>query len=260
MTNVRKANGLIGLFAVGAFALSSLFASSAMAQQQEAKKECTGQKECCKKDGADKQCCQKTGEASACCAGKTTVEAVALSGEPVKVGEAAPDFKATDQNGKEWTLSDFINDNKIVVLEWFNPECPFVKKHYENGASTMNTLAKDFKDKDVVWLTVNSGSEDSGTNGAELMKTVAKDWKIERPIIIDAAGAIGKAYGAKHTPTMVIIGKDGNVVYRGAIDDNPGRDPGKVNYVRNALNQLIAGETVTVTETKAYGCGVKYKN
>ncbi len=172
--------------------------------------------------------------------------------EGAKVGEKAPAFELTDTDGKKYTLADLTKEKKIVVIEWFNPTCPYVKKHYENGATTMTSIAKEYKDKNVIWLSVSTG----GTK--EELAAAKKDWKIDAPILLDTDGKAAGAYGSKNTPTMYIIGADGTLVYRGAIDDNNSADTvGKTNYVRTALDQTIKGETVTTPETKAYGCRVK---
>lgn len=175
---------------------------------------------------------------------------------PAKVGETAPDFALKDLDGKDVKLADF--KGKIVVLEWFNPGCPFVVKHH----STLDTMAKTaaaYKDKNVVWLAVNSGAE--GKQGAALADNVKakKDWKIAYPILLDPTGATGKAYGAKTTPHMFVIGTDGKLAYAGAIDNNSSpKTAGEKNYVKNALDEIIAGKKVTDATSESYGCGVKY--
>lgn len=175
---------------------------------------------------------------------------------PAKVGDTAPDFALKDLDGKDVKLADF--KNKIVVLEWFNPGCPFVVKHHST-LDTMKKTAAAYKDKDVVWLAVNSGAE--GKQGASKAdnEKAKKDWKIEYPILLDTTGATGKAYGAKTTPHMFIIGKDGKLAYAGAIDNNSSpKTAGEKNYVKNALDEIIAGKKVTDATTESYGCNVKY--
>ncbi len=173
-----------------------------------------------------------------------------------KVGEAAPKFTLTSTEGKEVKLEDF--KGKIVVLEWFNPECPFVKKHHELN-NTMVETAEKYKDKDVVWLAINSGAEGKQGAGKDVNEQARKDWKLTYPVLLDESGTVGKAYGAKTTPHMFVINKDGVLVYAGAIDDNT--DPktvGKTNYVANAIDATLKGETVKESETRSYGCNVKY--
>jgi peroxiredoxin len=171
----------------------------------------------------------------------------------VTPGTPAPAFTATDQDGKPVDLASL--KGKIVVLEWTNPECPFVKRHYE--ADTMTTLADTWKSKDVVWLAVDSTSFSTDESDREWRA----EEKIPYPIVADRSGAIGTSYGAKTTPHMFVIDKTGTVVYEGAIDDDPtGDKEGKgTNYVAAALEDVTAGKAVRTAETKPYGCGVKYK-
>jgi len=169
----------------------------------------------------------------------------------VKVGEMAPDFTLTDTNGKSYTLSEWTKKGNIVVLEWFNSGCPYCVKHGKEG--TMKAIVDDYKDKGVVMLGINSGGKGKQGHGKDA--EAIKAWGLNYPILIDESGKVGKSYGAKTTPHMFIIGKDGKVAYMGAIDDQ--KEGGK-NYVRQALDQIIKGETVTESSTKPYGCGVKY--
>lgn len=170
------------------------------------------------------------------------------------LGEKAPAFTLKDQNGKDVSLADFAG--KIVVLEWFNNECPFVVKHYKGGQ--MNSLAARYADKEVVWLAIDS----TASHGAENAKKVAEEWKMDRPILDDSSGKVGHAYGATNTPHMYIVDKEGKLAYRGAIDSNSGKnaDSSATNYVANALDELLQGKAISQNETKAYGCTVKYKD
>lgn len=180
-----------------------------------------------------------------------------------KVGEKAPDFTLSAmQDDKQHTLSDYTKDGKIVVLEWFAPDCPYVVKHYQNTErSTINNLIKEFSDKDVVFLAVNSAHSGHPYGGKDRNMERIGEWKIEHPMLVDANGQVGKAYGARTTPHMYIIDTDGVLRYMGALDnDSSARGIGDVNYVRQALTEILAGETVTTTETRAYGCSVKYAN
>jgi peroxiredoxin len=175
---------------------------------------------------------------------------------PAKVGEAAPSFELTDTDGKTVKLEDY--KDKIVVLEWFNPECPHVVKHHAKN-TTFNDLHKEFADKGVVFLAVNSGAAGMQGSGKDLNAKYKKDWNKAYPILLDESGSVGKAYGATTTPHMFIIGKDGKLAYKGGIDNNKAFDAKDYkNYVEQTLNQMIKGETVTEPETKNYGCGVKY--
>lgn len=199
---------------------------------------------------------------SPCCniGGNTAVAATPAAGESVAIGDTAPDFSLPDLDGKTHTLKQYIEDGKIVVLQWFNPDCPFVVKHYGSQGNTFNQMQAQYKDKGVVLLAINSGAPGKQGAGVERNAKAKKDWNIQYPILLDEAGTAGKAYGAKNTPAMYIIGKDGKLAYMGAIDDNRGADgPGKVNYVTKALDEMLAGKPVTNAETRPYGCSVKYK-
>lgn len=168
----------------------------------------------------------------------------------------APDFTLKNYDGTEVKLADL--KDKIVVLEWFNYECPFVKYHYEK-ASTMKDLAAKYKDKNVVWLAINSTSHQETAKN----KAYAEEHKILYPILDDNSGKIGKAYKATNTPHIFIIDTNGNIAYNGAIDNAPmGRvseDEKLVNYADKALEELTANKTVSTAKTKPYGCSVKYK-
>ena len=178
----------------------------------------------------------------------------------VEIGKPAPDFTGTDTNGKQHKLSDF--KGKIVVLEWTNPECPFVVKHY--GSKNMQKLQETYTAKDVVWLTINSSAEGKQGNQTPeaANKYIADKGAKATARLLDPTGVIGKAYDAKVTPHMFVIDKEGNVVYNGAIDDNDNSVPEDAatahNYVAAALDSTLAGEPVDKAQTKPYGCGVKY--
>jgi len=193
--------------------------------------------------------------AAAVALGLALTTGAANAGSTAKVGDKAPDFTAKDHSGKDVKLSDF--KGKTVVLEWINPGCPYVKRHYEAG--TMANLAKEYAagSGDVVWLAVNSNS---GAK-AEDMKAFAQKHELSYPILMDGEGTVGKAYGAKTTPHMFVIDKDGKLAYAGGIDnDEDGeKSSDRVNYVKNALDELKSGKPVSTSETKAYGCGIKYK-
>jgi peroxiredoxin len=172
-----------------------------------------------------------------------------------KVGQTAPDFSLTDQNGKTHKLSDY--KGKIVVLEWFNQGCPYVVRHYK--AKTMTSTADKYKGQDVVWLAINT----TAGKTAEDNKTSAEAWSISYPILSDTSSSVAQQYGAKTTPHMFVIDKEGKLVYNGAIDDDSSADGAKgdkaTNYVAKALDEVLAGKPVSVSETKPYGCGVKYQ-
>lgn len=176
------------------------------------------------------------------------------------IGSAAPDFTLPAADGSVVNLKDYAG--KLVVLEWHNKGCPFVHKHYDSG--NMQALQKEFTAKDVVWLTINSSAE--GKQGyetaADALETFKKDGAASTHLLLDADGKVGRLYGAKSTPHMFVIDKDGKLAYAGAIDDKPSTDAEDVktahNYVRAALESLMAGKPVETAATKSYGCGVKY--
>jgi peroxiredoxin len=176
------------------------------------------------------------------------------------IDKPAPDFTLIDINGKKHTLSEYTAAGNIVVLEWFNPDCPYVKEHYKPEAKGTSTVVeKEFQGKKVVWLRINSGSEDSGTSGKERNTEAAKNWGITGPILLDADGTVGRKYGAKVTPTLFIINENGVIAYTGAMDSKKSpRKTGETIYPRDALTSVLAHETVEKKTTKAVGCAVKY--
>lgn len=181
------------------------------------------------------------------------------SAAALKVGDTAPDFTLTDLDGTTHTLSDYTAAGNIVVLEWFSPSCPFVRKHYRSDTGTMNKIQADHADDNIVWLRINSAHANHPSADATLNTDTAEDWNITTPILMDPTGKAGKAYGAKRTPDMYIINPDQTLVYHGAIDNrSDAAAPGKTNYVANALTELVAGEAVSKSTTKPYGCAVKY--
>lgn len=185
--------------------------------------------------------------------------AAGVSGEAVP-GKAAPAFRATDLEGKVHQLSDF--KGKIVVLEAYNLDCPFCAHHYQTGA--MQDLQAWARSKGVVWLLVNSvhRGNPSHRDPAAAKKEFARQKIKATAWLEDASGQVGKAYGLRTTPHLVVIDPTGVVAYAGAIDDQPATsgDPRKArNYVREALEALLAGKPVEVATTKPYGCSVKYQ-
>jgi peroxiredoxin len=174
------------------------------------------------------------------------------------LGKPAPDFTLTDTEGVPHHLADYIQEGKTVVLEWFNPDCPFVRKHHQKTDSMKNTYAY-CKGKDVVWLAINSGAPGKQGYGLERNRKAIQDYGIQYPLLLDESGVVGKMYGAKTTPDMFVIYK-GNLVYEGAIDNNPSPagDLGDRNYVREAIDACTAGKSVGTAKTRSYGCSVKY--
>lgn len=177
---------------------------------------------------------------------------------PADPGATAPDFTATDTDGKTVNLAALLKDgNTIVVLQWFNADCPFIRKHY-GETKTFNDLAAKYEGKNVKFLAICSSAKGEQGAGQERNAKAKKDWNIAYPILLDESGTIGKAYGATNTPHMIVIAKDGKVAYNGAIDDDRGNTVGKTNYVAKAVDELLAGTNVTMAKTRPYGCPVKY--
>ncbi|MCY2959454.1 MAG: thioredoxin family protein [Planctomycetota bacterium] len=174
------------------------------------------------------------------------------------LGKPAPDFELKDLDGKAVKLSDY--KGKTVVLEWFNPECPFVVRAHGEG-SLKDQATRVTKDG-VVWLSINSGASGKQGAGLEENRKAKAAWKMANPILIDPKGDVGRRYEAKTTPHMYVIDAKGNLAYRGAIDNAPNGKPedgaALVNYVDAALADLKAGKPVAKPETKSYGCSVKY--
>jgi len=180
--------------------------------------------------------------------------------QQAKLNESAPDFKLTDSNGSEHSLSDF--DGKIVVLEWINFDCPYVQKHYDS--KNMQTLQEKYSKESVIWLTICSSNE--GKQGNFSVEEINKRSKNHDAkyvaYLIDEDGKVGKMYGAKTTPHMYIIDKSGMLVYAGGIDDKATTDVDDIkdskNYVSLALYDLLKGSKVSIQSSTPYGCSVKY--
>jgi cytochrome oxidase Cu insertion factor (SCO1/SenC/PrrC family) len=182
--------------------------------------------------------------------------------EEARVGAGAPDFELPDLDGKLVKLASFRG--KPVVLEWFNPGCPFVKASHTKG-SLVGTAARH-TNGGAVWLAINSGAPGRQGHGVEANREGRMLFGLEHPVLLDETGRVGRAYGAAHTPHLYVIDAKGVLVYRGAIDNSPdaeGESPtgGKlINYVDAALADVSAGRPVATPETQAYGCSVKYQN
>ena len=176
------------------------------------------------------------------------------------VGEAAPSFTLPDTDGETHSLADF--EGQYVVLEWLNFECPFVGKHY--GSGNMQQLQETYTDEGVVWLSIVSSAEGrQGYYPPEEMKAQKQKHNGDmNAILMDPSGEVGKTYGATVTPHMYIINPEGELIYKGGIDDKPTTDEadieGATNYVRNALTQAMNGEEVSPKTAQPYGCTVKY--
>jgi peroxiredoxin len=188
------------------------------------------------------------------------VMAVVPAAWAAKVGQPAPEFSAPDLQGKAVKLSDYRG--KYVVLEWTNPECPYVQRHYNSG--NMPELQKEFGSKDVVWLTVNSTNQSSSEfkTPQQMSKWMGEKGAAPKATLIDKDSKVGKLYDARTTPHMYIIDPQGKLIYAGAIDDKRWASPETTkqakNHVRTALGEAMAGKPVSVTATSPYGCTVKY--
>jgi len=176
-----------------------------------------------------------------------------------KVGEKAPNFTLVDVEGVEHTLSEYTEKGQTVVLEWFNPDCPFVKKYYRKDTGTMNALASEFKDQGVTWLRINSAREGHSTTGEARLSKAVKQYNLQTPILLDYKGEVGRTYGAKRTPEMYVVDSEGVLRYHGSMcSDKGGTNIGEEIFVRSAIEAVLAGETVATSETKAFGCSIKY--
>ena len=175
-----------------------------------------------------------------------------------EVGKEAPDFKLKGMDGKEVTLSSF--KGKTVVLEWFNPGCPFVKRvHLENGP--MPAMAKQHLKSGGVWLAINSGAPGNQGTGVETNQRAVQEYSMQWPLLLDESGEVGRLYAATKTPQVFVIDGSGVVVYAGGVDSTKGGGYGEeefTNYLQNALDEVSAGKPVTVATTPAWGCSVKY--
>lgn len=182
------------------------------------------------------------------------------AGAAPKTGDMAPDFSAHGADGKTYKLSDFKGKN--VVLEWYNKDCPYVRKMYD--AKVMQNLQKDSTAKGTVWLTVASSAagKEGSVDASSAMKVRSEMGMYNTAILIDNDGKVAKLYSAKTTPHMFVIDKAGRLAYQGAIDDRPSANPksidGAQNYVAQALLSLDKGEPVKNASTTPYGCSVKY--
>ncbi|BCX46440.1 thioredoxin family protein [Haloferula helveola] len=178
----------------------------------------------------------------------------------VEPGDTAPGFTLPSVKGEEVSLSDY--KGKVVVLEWINFGCPFVKKHY--GSGNMPMLQEKYSDDEVVWISVNSSAEGKGgyMPAEKLGERAEKEGSKADQIVLDTDGKVGKAYGAKTTPHMFVIGKDGKLAFGGGIDNKPSTKAadveGATNFVVAAVDALLAGKPVETAKAPPYGCGVKY--
>lgn len=185
----------------------------------------------------------------------------ALATAAAVLGQPAPAFELKDTDGKTVRLADF--KGRHVVLEWTNPGCPFVQKHYQSR--NMPTLQKELGAKQVAWLSINSTAQGSSDHlaPAALKDKLVREWgAAPTAVLMDESGQTGKAYAARTTPHLYVVNPAGVLVYAGGIDDkrsaNPADIPGARNHVRAALDELLAGKPVSRPSTPPYGCSIKY--
>ena len=211
-------------------------------------------------NGISRRAMLRTGVLSAAVAGASLMFGLAPALAAPVVGQPAPEFVALDSKGQQHKLADF--KGKVVVLEWTNHECPFVKKHYESG--NIPTLQKDAADKGIVWLQVVSSApgKQGHVDGATAQKLNGARKAAPAGTVLDPDGSIGKLYGAQTTPHIFIVKPDGTLAYKGGIDSIATADkadlPKAENYVTSALKAIAAGTAVEKASTKPYGCAVKY--
>ncbi|WDE95461.1 thioredoxin family protein [Lentisphaera profundi] len=186
---------------------------------------------------------------------------LALCLSPILFANSAPEFELKDSEGNSHKLSDY--KGKIVVMEFINYDCPFVKKHYD-ASGNIPKLQKHYKDEGVIWLSIcSSGKGKQGNySAAELKKIQQSNGASPSAYLLDEDGIVGKAFSAKVTPHIFIVDKSGKLVYQGGIDSKKSTQASDIDkaepYVKNALDELIQGKPVSKEKTKHYGCGVKY--
>ena len=180
----------------------------------------------------------------------------------VKIGSAAPEFTLTDVNGETHSLSSF--EGKYVVLEWVNPDCPFVVKHYDSG--NMQKLQKEWTDRGVIWLAIQTTRPDHRQfySASQIKEYKMNNGGSATAVLMDSDGTVGRKYGARTTPHMYVIDPEGTLIYMGAIDSKASANPADIasskNYVAMALTASKSGEDLEYSETRPYGCSIKYAN
>ena len=192
----------------------------------------------------------------------TTLLSLDAAPQSVRVGLTAPEFTATDSQGRTQSLNQYRG--KYVVLEWHNQGCPYTRKHYVSG--NMQSLQKEWTAKGVAWLTVISSAPGAQGYVTPLQENayLAEMHAAPTAVLLDAEGKVGRLYNAKTTPQMFVIDPEGKVIYAGAIDDKRTPDPddirGADNYVTDALTAAMAGKPIATPYTRSYGCSVKYRD
>ena len=192
--------------------------------------------------------------------GKDYVGRTPLPPKTAAVGEIAPDFTLKSCSGEKVSLSHYAG--KYVVLEWVNYECPFVKKFYNSGE--MQKLQKEYESKGVIWLAICSSApgKQGHYDAKKAQDECRKHGSNANAYLLDKSGAVGRLYEAKTTPHMFVVSPEGKLIYAGAMDDKPSTHVADIaqakNYVRQALDEAMAGKSVSTPSTQSYGCGVKY--
>lgn len=179
----------------------------------------------------------------------------------LKPGVSAPEFTLTDTAGESHSLAEYMADGKVVILEWFNPDCPYVVKYHKPGGNNSMREAYAFaKEQDFVWLAINSGAPGKQGAGLERNAKAITDYGINYPVLLDESGKVGMSYVAQNTPQIFVV-KDGKIVYNGGVDDTKTADqqPSQ-KFLLAALKDLAAGKPIAVAETMHPGCGVKYSD
>jgi peroxiredoxin len=203
----------------------------------------------------------RTPESTPTSAGTLSPTSAVLPASPsASLGAPAPDFTLEGLDGRPVTLSSLRG--KIVVLEWFNPDCPFVKASHQRGP--LKNAAREAAKQGVVWLAINSSADGKQGHGVEANERGVEAFSLDHPVLLDASGAVGRAYGASRTPHLFIIDAGGVLVYRGAADNSPDGERASPeggpleNYLEAALGSLLAKQPIAKPDTKPYGCSVKY--
>lgn len=188
----------------------------------------------------------------------STVAAVDITPLPVPVGATlAGDFTLTDTAGEQHQLFEYLDADKTVVLEWFNPQCP-VSRRYHSPERVMAAAYDALAESDLVWLAINSGAPGNQGHGLDINRQAIIDWEIGYPVLLDESGEVGRAFGAKTTPHMFVVRPDRVIAYDGAIDDSGGRGTATENLVVSAVTACRLGRLPENSRNRAFGCSVKY--
>ena len=187
----------------------------------------------------------------------STTATQAAAATVAAIGQPAPGFTLTDLDGNTHSLSQYAG--KTVVLEWFNPGCPYVVHAHSEGP--LQTMAQTSMDQGVVWLAINSGAPGKQGHGVETNKAAVAEWNMPNPVLVDEDGAVGRMYGAKTTPHMYVIDPAGKLVYKGGLDNAPRGDTPSAGYrsfTAEAVAATVAGTPVQTPQSQPWGCSVKY--